>query len=95
MRVAGVVTHRQRPECAPGVIFVSLEVESKISERIVWPGVRPAYCDSCLRRAADGDVPLSDRFGRSIVRTRQVGLPTLAMAISDRSVPVSPVRSAK
>jgi len=34
--VAGLVTHRQRPETASGVIFVSLEDETGISNLIVW-----------------------------------------------------------
>src|ERR1700761_5439463 len=43
VRVAGVVTHRQRPETASGVIFMSLEDESGISNLIVWPGVQHTY----------------------------------------------------
>jgi error-prone DNA polymerase len=40
VRVAGIVTHRQRPETASGVIFMSLEDETGISNLIVWPGVQ-------------------------------------------------------
>jgi len=40
IRVAGIVTHRQRPETASGVIFMSLEDETGISNLIVWPGVQ-------------------------------------------------------
>jgi error-prone DNA polymerase len=40
VRVAGVVTHRQRPETASGVIFMSLEDETGISNLIVWPSVQ-------------------------------------------------------
>jgi DNA polymerase III alpha subunit len=40
VRVAGIVTHRQRPETASGVIFMSLEDESDISNLIVWPSVQ-------------------------------------------------------
>lgn len=42
VRVAGIVTHRQRPETASGVIFMSLEDETGISNLIVWPRVQQA-----------------------------------------------------
>jgi error-prone DNA polymerase len=42
VRVAGIVTHRQRPETASGVIFMSLEDETGISNLIVWPSVQIA-----------------------------------------------------
>ena len=42
VRVAGIVTHRQRPETASGVIFMSLEDETGISNLIVWPSVQVA-----------------------------------------------------
>lgn len=42
IRVAGIVTHRQRPETASGVIFMSLEDETGISNLIVWPSVQLA-----------------------------------------------------
>ncbi len=38
-RVAGLVTHRQRPETASGVVFVTLEDETGCSQLIVWPKV--------------------------------------------------------
>ncbi len=37
IEVAGVVTHRQRPGTASGVIFLSLEDETGIINVIVWP----------------------------------------------------------
>ena len=37
IEVAGVVTHRQRPGTASGVIFLSLEDETGIVNVIVWP----------------------------------------------------------
>ena len=40
VRVAGIVTHRQRPETASGVIFMSLEDETGISNLIVWPKIQ-------------------------------------------------------
>ena len=40
VRVAGIVTHRQRPETASGVVFISLEDETGISNLIMWPRVQ-------------------------------------------------------
>lgn len=40
VRVAGIVTHRQRPETASGVIFMSLEDETGVSNLIVWPAIQ-------------------------------------------------------
>ena len=39
VRVAGIVTHRQRPGTASGVVFMSLEDETGLSNLIVWPRV--------------------------------------------------------
>jgi len=39
VRIAGIVTHRQRPETASGVVFVTLEDETGTSQLIVWPKV--------------------------------------------------------
>jgi error-prone DNA polymerase len=38
-RASGIVTHRQRPETAKGVIFVTLEDETGAVNVIVWPQV--------------------------------------------------------
>jgi error-prone DNA polymerase len=38
-RASGLVTHRQRPETAKGVIFVTLEDETGAVNVIVWPQV--------------------------------------------------------
>ncbi|MDE2369318.1 MAG: error-prone DNA polymerase [Burkholderiales bacterium] len=38
-RVSGIVTHRQRPETAKGVVFVTLEDETGAVNVIVWPAV--------------------------------------------------------
>jgi error-prone DNA polymerase len=40
VRIAGIVTHRQRPETASGVIFMSLEDETGLSNVIVWPSIQ-------------------------------------------------------
>lgn len=42
VRVAGLVTHRQRPETASGVVFMSLEDECGVTNLIVWPSVQTA-----------------------------------------------------
>jgi error-prone DNA polymerase len=41
-RASGLVTHRQRPETARGVIFVTLEDETGAVNVIVWPAVASA-----------------------------------------------------
>ncbi|AXQ28908.1 error-prone DNA polymerase [Solimonas sp. K1W22B-7] len=40
VRVAGIVTHRQRPGTASGVIFMSIEDETGTANLIVWPRVQ-------------------------------------------------------
>ncbi len=52
-RASGLVTHRQRPETAKGVIFVTLEDETGAVNVIVWPHVaqaqrRPLLASSLL-----------------------------------------------
>ncbi len=41
-RASGIVTHRQRPETAKGVVFVTLEDETGSVNVIVWPAVADA-----------------------------------------------------
>ena len=43
VRVAGLVTHLQRPGTASGVVFASLEDETGINNIIIWPAVFDAY----------------------------------------------------
>jgi error-prone DNA polymerase len=38
-RASGIVTHRQRPETAKGVVFVTLEDDTGAVNVIVWPDV--------------------------------------------------------
>jgi len=40
VRISGIVTHRQRPETASGVMFLSVEDETGISNLIVWPRIQ-------------------------------------------------------
>lgn len=42
VRVAGIVTHRQRPDTASGVVFVTLEDETGWMNLIIWPKVLDA-----------------------------------------------------
>ena len=42
VKVAGLVTHRQRPGTASGVIFITLEDETGLNNIIVWPKVAEA-----------------------------------------------------
>lgn len=37
VHVAGIVTHRQRPESAHGTVFATLEDETGMTNVIVWP----------------------------------------------------------
>jgi error-prone DNA polymerase len=42
VRASGIVTHRQRPETARGVVFVTLEDETGAVNVIVWPALAEA-----------------------------------------------------
>ncbi len=48
VRVAGIVTHRQRPETASGVVFMTLEDETGYAQIIVWPRVLEAQRQAVL-----------------------------------------------
>ncbi len=47
-RASGLVTHRQRPETAKGVVFVTLEDETGAVNVIVWPAVAAAQRQALL-----------------------------------------------
>lgn len=49
VRYCGIVTLRQRPETAKGVMFVSLEDETGNVQVIVWPNVRDKQSREWLR----------------------------------------------
>jgi error-prone DNA polymerase len=58
-RASGIVTHRQRPETAKGVVFVTLEDETGAVNVIVWPQVaeaqrKPLLAARCSRSTASG-----------------------------------------
>ena len=46
--VAGIVTHRQRPGTATGVVFITLEDETGVHNLIVWAKVFEAQRDAVL-----------------------------------------------
>lgn len=59
VRVAGVVTHRQRPGTAFGVLFMLLEDETGTINLIVKPGTQCAYRSAILRSSlmmAEGEL---------------------------------------
>ena len=47
-RASGLVTHRQRPQTAKGVVFVTLEDETGAVNVIVWPAVATAQRQTLL-----------------------------------------------
>jgi error-prone DNA polymerase len=48
VRASGLVTHRQRPQTAKGVVFVTLEDETGAVNVIVWPAVAKAQRQALL-----------------------------------------------
>jgi error-prone DNA polymerase len=42
-RASGLVTHRQRPETARGVVFITLEDDTGTINVIVWPDLLERY----------------------------------------------------
>ena len=95
-RVAGLVTVRQRPGSANGVIFVTIEDESATANLIVWPGVFELH-----RRAVLGAVVLGvrgrvQREGRVIhvVAERLFDLTPLLDGLDGAAVPAAGVPDA-
>jgi len=48
VRVAGIVTHRQRPGTASGVVFATLEDETGSTNLVIWPKVMEAQREAIL-----------------------------------------------
>ncbi len=48
-RATGLVTHRQRPGTAKGVVFMTLEDETGSVNLIVWPDVLARFKQACLQ----------------------------------------------
>jgi error-prone DNA polymerase len=47
-RASGLVTHRQRPETAKGVVFITLEDDTGAVNVIVWPDVLERWRSAIL-----------------------------------------------
>ncbi len=47
-RASGLVTHRQRPSTAKGVLFISLEDETGLVNLVVWPDVQARYRQAAM-----------------------------------------------
>ena len=47
-RASGLVTHRQRPETAKGVIFITLEDDTGAVNIVVWPDVLERHRQAVL-----------------------------------------------
>ena len=54
VRIAGLVTNRQRPESAKGVLFVTMEDETGMTNVIVWPKIFEVFRRPLLRAALIG-----------------------------------------
>lgn len=48
VNVAGLVTHRQRPSTASGVVFATLEDETGTSNLIIWPKVMDRFREETM-----------------------------------------------
>jgi error-prone DNA polymerase len=48
VRVAGIVTHRQRPGTASGVVFATLEDETGSTNLVIWPKIMETQRDAIL-----------------------------------------------
>jgi error-prone DNA polymerase len=54
VRVAGLVTCRQRPGTASGVLFLTLEDETGNNNVVVWPGVQERFRPGADERPSAG-----------------------------------------
>ena len=71
VRVGGLVTHRQRPGTAGGVVFLNLEDETGLANVIVLPPVWAAYRDVARRAVAvvvEGRVEFRDGVTNLVAR---------------------------
>jgi error-prone DNA polymerase len=73
VRIAGVVTARQRPATSNGVVFLTLEDETGLANLVVWPAVWQEHhklgrsatilgADGRLQRQGDALSVLVERF---------------------------------
>jgi len=71
VRVAGIVTHRQRPGTASGVVFVTLEDETGSVNLIVWKAIVESQRDALLGSrlmVVDGELQHADNVINVVVR---------------------------
>ncbi|MEK9724894.1 MAG: error-prone DNA polymerase, partial [Rhodospirillaceae bacterium] len=66
VRIAGLVTARQRPGSAKGVVFATLEDETAVGNVIVWPAVFEEFRRPVLRAALLGVTGEVQKEGRVI-----------------------------
>jgi error-prone DNA polymerase len=80
-RASGIVTHRQRPETAKGVMFVTLEDETGVIQVVIFPDLVNRY------RSAIFNAQLMTVYGRWQRDPHTEGLVThlLAMRVEDHS----------
>ena len=80
-RASGIVTHRQRPETAKGVMFVTLEDETGVIQVVIFPDLVNRY------RPAIFNAQLMTVYGRWQRDPHTEGLVThlLAMRVEDHS----------
>jgi error-prone DNA polymerase len=73
VRIAGLVSSRQRPGTASGVVFMTFEDETAMANLVIWPKVWATYqrmarhrsllgCDGTLQRQDDAVSVLVERF---------------------------------
>jgi len=71
VRVAGIVTHRQRPGTASGVVFVTLEDETGSTNLIVWRSIVDSQRDALLSSRlmiVEGELQHADNVTNVVVR---------------------------
>ncbi|MBK1615043.1 error-prone DNA polymerase [Rubrivivax gelatinosus] len=86
-RASGLVTHRQRPETAKGVVFVTLEDETGSVNVIVWPAVAEAQRKALLGSTLLTVYGIWQREGevRHLVARRLVDHSALLQGLAARS----------
>ncbi|HSW09216.1 error-prone DNA polymerase [Aquabacterium sp.] len=86
-RASGLVTHRQRPETAKGVIFVTLEDDTGAVNVIVWPAVAQAYRQALLGATLMTVYGVWQREGevRHLIAQRVVDHTALLQGLTSRS----------
>ncbi|MDO5726571.1 MAG: error-prone DNA polymerase, partial [Bowdeniella nasicola] len=84
IRIAGVVTHRQRPATAAGITFLALEDETGVANIICTPGVWRSY-RTVARRAQALEVRGIVQHGDGALAVRADRLVPLRLPVTSRS----------